>query len=256
MGRVLRRDQINEMVSEMRTKGVLHRIERYQSKFCVEDGMRLIEAFGRAITPNFKLDEFNTWTYTQLVRWLFGDQTMEAQNPTQPRVKVRGVLTNGIYLAGKTGTGKSTALTLLLALAEALKVQISIDNDVRPMAWQEMRTDDVVDEYMRSGTFYKLVSNLGRSVDFKTEQILCLQDLGTEQSECNFKGNRVSPLRSVLEARGDNLATVTLISSNIPLGHEALSDRYGDRVQSRLCGMCNYLTLGGGDRRRPSATEV
>lgn len=218
--------------------------------------MRLIEAFGRAITPNFKLDEFNTWTYTQLVRWLFGDQTMEAQNPTQPREKVRGVLTKGIYLAGKTGTGKSTALTLLLALAEALKVQISIDNDVRPMAWQEVRTDDVVDEYMRSGTFYKLVSKLGRSVDFKTEQILCLQDLGTEQSECNFKGNRVSPLRSVLEARGDNLATVTLISSNIPLGHESLADRYGDRVQSRLCGMCNYLTLGGGDRRRPSATEV
>ena len=256
MGRELTREQINGMVSAMRTKGVLHRIERYKSTFSVEDGMRLIGAFGRAITPTFKLDEFNTWTYTQLVRWLLGDPTMEAQNPTQPRAKVRGVLTKGIYLAGMTGTGKSTALTLLLALAEALKVQISIDNDVRPIAWQEMRTDDVVDEYMRSGTFYKLVSNIGRSVDFKTEQILCLQDLGTEQSECNFMGNRVSPLRSVLEARGDNIATVTLISSNIPLGHEALSDRYGDRAQSRLCGMCNYLTLGGGDRRRPSANEV
>lgn len=256
MGRELTREQINGIVSAMRTNGVLHRIERYQSTFSVEDGMRLIEAFGRAITQTFKLDEFNTWTYKQLVRWLLGDPTMEAQSPTQPRVKVRGVLTKGIYLAGMTGTGKSTALTLLLALAEALKVQISIDNDVRPMAWQEMRTDDVVDEYMRSGTFYKLVSNIGRSVDFKTEQILCLQDLGTEQSECNFMGNRVSPLRSVLEARGDNLATVTLISSNIPIGHEALADRYGDRAQSRLYGMCNYLTLGGGDRRRPSSTEV
>ena len=255
MGRELTREQINGIVSAMRTKGVLHRIERYQSTFSVEDGMRLIEAFGRAITPTFKLDEFNTWTYKQLVRWLLGDPTMEAQSPTQPRVKVRGVLTKGIYLAGMTGTGKSTALTLLLALAEALKVQISIDNDVRPMAWQEMRTDDVVDEYMRSGTFYKLVSNIGRSVDFKTEQILCLQDLGTEQSECNFMGNRVSPLRSVLEARGDNLATVTLISSNIPIGHEALADRYGDRAQSRLYGMCNYLTLGGGDRRMVT-TEV
>lgn len=256
MGRELTREQINGMVSAMRTKGMLHRVARYNMDISTDDGLRVIEALGRDIIPTFRLDVDNRWTYTQLVRWLLGDPTMEAQNPTQPRVKVRGVLTKGIYLAGKTGTGKSTALTLLLALAEALKVQISIDNDVRPMAWQEMRTDDVVDEYMRSGTFYKLVSNLGRSVDFKTEQILCLQDLGTEQSECNFKGNRVSPLRSVLEARGDNLATVTLISSNIPLGHEALSDRYGDRVQSRLCGMCNYLTLGGGDRRRPSATEV
>ena len=256
MGRELTREQINGMVSAMRTKGMLHRVARYKMEISTEDGLRVIEALGRDIIPTFRLDVDNRWTYTQLVRWLLGDPTMEAQNPTQPREKVRGVLTKGIYLAGKTGTGKSTALTLLLALAEAFHVQISIDNDVRPMAWQEMRTDDVVDEYMRSGTFYKLVSNIGRSVDFKTEQILCLQDLGTEQCECNFKGNRVSPLRSVLEARGDNLATVTLISSNIPLGHEALADRYGDRVQSRLCGMCNYLTLGGGDRRRQSATEV
>lgn len=252
----LKRDEINGMVSEMRMKGVLHSIERYKYKLSVDDGMNLIEAFGRAITPKFKLDVDNRWTYTQLVRWLLGDPTMEAQNPTEPREKVRGVLTKGIYLAGMTGTGKSTALKLLLALAEALKVQISIDTDVRPMAWQEMRTDEVVDEYMRSGKFYKLVSNIGRSVDFKTEQILCLQDLGTEQSECNFMGNRVSPVQSVLEARGDNLATVTLISSNIPIGHEALADRYGDRAQSRLFGMCNYLTLGGGDRRRPSATKV
>ena len=86
MGRELTREQINGIVSAMRTKGVLHRIERYQSTFSVEDGMSLIEAFGRAITPTFKLDEFNTWTYKQLVRWLLGDPTMEAQSPTQPRV--------------------------------------------------------------------------------------------------------------------------------------------------------------------------
>ena len=73
MGRELTREQINCMVSAMRTKGVLHRIERYKSTFSVDDGMRLIEAFGRAITPTFRLDEFNTWTYTQLVRWLLGE---------------------------------------------------------------------------------------------------------------------------------------------------------------------------------------
>lgn len=255
MGRVLKRDEINGMVLEMRTKGVLHRIERYKSKFSVDDGMNLIEAFGRAITPKFKLDEFNKWTYTQLVRWLFGDPTMEALNPTQPRAKVRGVLTKGIYLAGRTGTGKSTALTLLAALADAFQVRIVIDNCTRPIAWQEVRTDDVVYEFRRSGTYCKLMSKIGRSVDFRREQILCLQDLGTEPLESNYMGNKTNPVQSVLEARGDDLATLTLISSNIPLGHEALAKGYGDRVQSRLCGMCNYLTIDGGDRRMVT-TEV
>lgn len=255
MGRELTREQINGIVSAMRTKGVLHRIERYQSTFSVEDGMRLIEAFGRAITPTFKLDEFNTWTYKQLVRWLLGDPTMEAQSPKQPRVKVRGVLTKGIYLAGRTGTGKSTALTLLAALADAFQVRIVIDNCTRPIAWQEVRTDDVVDEFRRSGTYCKLMSKIGRSVDFRREQILCLQDLGTEPLESNYMGNKTNPVQSVLEARGDDLATLTLLSSNIPLGHEALVKGYGDRVQSRLCGMCNYLTIDGGDRRMVT-TEV
>lgn len=255
MGRELTREQINGMVSAMRTKGMLHRVARYKMDISTEDGLRVIEALGRDIIPTFRLDVDNRWTYTQLVRWLLGDPTMEAQNPTQPREKVRGVLTKGIYLAGMTGTGKSTALTLLLALAEALDVQISIDNDVRPMAWQEMRTDDVVEEYRRSGTYCKRMSKIGRSVDFRHEQILCLQDLGTEPLESNYMGNKTNPVQSVLEARGDNLATVTLVSSNIPLGHEALVKGYGDRVKSRLCGMCNYLTLGGGDRRMVT-TEV
>lgn len=256
MGRELTREQINGMVSAMRTKGMLHRVARYNMDISTEDGLRVIEALGRDIIPTFRLDVDNRWTYTQLVRWLLGDQTMEAQNPTQPRAKVRGVLTKGIYLAGKTGTGKSTALTLLLALAEALNVQISIDYDVRPMAWQEVRTDDVVDEFRRSGTYCKRMSSIGRSVDFRREQILCLQDLGTEPLESNYMGNKTNPVQSVLEARGDDLATVTLISSNIPLGHEALAKGYGDRVQSRLCGMCNYLTLGGGDRRMVTTKVV
>ena len=256
MGRELTREQINGMVSAMRTKGMLHRVERYNMDISTEDGLRVIEALGRDIIPTFRLDVDNRWTYTQLVRWLLGDQTMEAQNPTQPRAKVRGVLTKGIYLAGKTGTGKSTALTLLLALAEALNVQISIDYDVRPMAWQEVRTDDVVDEFRRSGTYCKRMSRIGRPVDFRHEQILCLQDLGTEPLESNYMGNKTNPVQSVLEARGDDLATVTLISSNIPLGHEALAKGYGDRVQSRLCGMCNYLTLGGGDRRTVTTKVV
>jgi DNA replication protein DnaC len=56
-------------------------------------------------------------------------------------------------------------------------------------------------------------------------------------------------LRQVIEHRGDNPECLTMISSNLPMTHKILADRYGDRVVSRLQEMCNYFELRGKDRR-------
>ncbi len=63
-------------------------------------------------------------------------------------------------------------------------------------------------------------------------------------------GNRLDVLRNVLEYRGDKTDELTLITSNLKINGEALSNRYGDRVASRLREMCNYFEIKGKDRRK------
>ena len=57
-------------------------------------------------------------------------------------------------------------------------------------------------------------------------------------------------LRAILEYRGDRSDQITLISSNIPMEHKMFTDKYGDRVASRMREMCNYFELTGQDRRK------
>jgi DNA replication protein DnaC len=63
-------------------------------------------------------------------------------------------------------------------------------------------------------------------------------------------GNRLQPAQQVIEYRGDAGGVITLFSSNLPMSHTMLVDRYGDRVASRLREMCNYIELNGRDRRK------
>ena len=43
---------------------------------------------------------------------------------------------------------------------------------------------------------------------------------------------------------------ITMVTSNIPMAHEDLRSRYGERATSRMAEMMNYLTLTGRDRRQ------
>ncbi len=65
-----------------------------------------------------------------------------------------------------------------------------------------------------------------------------------------YMGNRLNVLRAILEYRGDRTDKITMISSNLPVQHKAFTDKYGDRVASRMCEMCNYYQLTGIDRRK------
>ena len=79
--------------------------------------------------------------------------------------------------------------------------------------------------------------------------VLCLNDVGSEPAEQMYMGNRVNIIRQILEARGDKTGQFTLITSNYPMLSDQLTAQYGDRVISRLQGMCNYFVLNGKDRR-------
>ena len=79
--------------------------------------------------------------------------------------------------------------------------------------------------------------------------IICIQDLGSEQMESLYMGNRENVIRRMIEYRGDRTDMLTLITSNLPMAHQKLEEKYGDRVVSRLNEMCNYLEIKGKDRR-------
>lgn len=208
---------------------------QYDMKFVLQ----VITKMGKYRTPSFVIDEANRFAYENGVRWLMGDPAMQAIDPVTKQ-PVAGNLTAGLYVAGGTGTGKSYFLDLLNAFAKLYHLQYLDGEDVCGLSWDSYRCDEVCDDYAVNGTLQP----------YKTKRIICLHDFGSEPEESLYMGNRQNVIKQIVECRGDRDNKITLFTSNIPINHELVRKRYGDRVCSRLLSMCNYLTIQGTDRRK------
>lgn len=216
-----------------------HRGTLAPESWSMDEMMDLVSIYGRGVCPGFRIDADNRDLYEQLVLWTVGSPLMRCLDPVTG-ARIQGDPNKGIYIGGMTGRGKSVALKVLRRLHDLnpLACRDRFGNVRLAGSWTERRADEITDAYAIDGSI----------VDLKNEPILCIQDFGSEPQESLYMGNRVAVMRSLLEYRGDT-RWLTFISSNIPMGHEYLRQRYGDRVQSRLRAMCNYLELGGEDRR-------
>lgn len=82
---------------------------------------------------------------------------------------------------------------------------------------------------------------------------MIIDDLGTEESEYLTFGNRRDVMDEFLTARYmvfEKLRIKTHFTTN--MNDEMLMERYGERDYSRLCEMCHFIKMPGGDRRRES----
>jgi len=185
------------------------------------------------------IDGKNRFVYENLVYWLLGDNRMKSYDASGNIIN--GDVTKGIYLAGPTGSGKTIAMEVLNKMAYGLGIKIKVgDQTPIPLKWINVRTDEVVDYFVHNG-----------EVDtYKKATSVCYQDLGVESTEALYMGNRTNVMRMILESRGDRRDKLTLITSNYLLSDGDFTLRYGERVVSRLSQMCNYLVLGGTDRRK------
>jgi DNA replication protein DnaC len=178
--------------------------------------------------------------YENIAKWVVGDPSMRCLNP-ETRMWEKGDLTKGIYLAGRTGCGKTWALEIFAFLASAHNIRYKAYGKDLPLALQDFRADEITTDFLAQGD---------TSLYTEGTKVLVINDLGTEPEETLYMGNRVNVLRQILEKRADNPARLTLITSNIPMGDKAVAARYGDRVASRLRQMCNYIEITGNDKRR------
>jgi len=233
-------EEVAEIISKIKERGLFQSITRLKYlPYKMEMSLQMIEAIGKERRKHFQIDDENRFVYENLIRWVHGDEEMKCLHPATQKI-IPGRLDAGIYIGGQTGTGKSWALEIMAAYCLVDNVQIKIGENMRCLYWQNERTGVICDEYTSAGSFEK----------FKKMAIIGIQDLGAEPAESLYMGNRVPVMSQILEHRGDQTNLITLITSNLPMNSETLSDRYGDRVLSRLSEMCNYFEIRGKDRRK------
>ncbi len=237
MGKI---ENMSVILDRIKKRGLFQGVGRFQYlPFDMELALELVEGIGKDRNPKFRIDDENRFTYENLIKWVHGDPEMKCLNPDTKEI-IPGRLNAGIYIAGNTGSGKSWALEIMAAYTLIYNFQIQVGENKRCLYWSNFRTDTICDEYTSEGTFDR----------YKKMYIIGIQDLGAEPVESMYMGNRINVLKNLMEYRGDFSDQITLITSNLPMNHKVLTDRYGDRVSSRLNEMCNYFEIKGKDRRK------
>lgn len=202
--------------------------------------MDLFERIGKQREPDFTIDKFNKFAFTNIAKWLIGDPTMEALDVTTRQRKL-GDLRKGIFLTGQTGTGKSMLMEIVSQVAKELRLGYWTGSSGHFLYYNCYRSDKITTYFSNTGDIESLTSE---------HRVLCIQDLGSEPAEVNYMGSKVNVLRQIIETRYDDRTKITHFTSNLSLrDKDTITARYGDRVYDRLRGGCNYLEIAGGSRR-------
>lgn len=229
----------------LKIKETDHRFSNFkripQKLYSIEECMQLIEAIGKHREPAFVIDENNQFAYTNFVKWCNADETMQAIHPETGDI-VAGRVEAGIYLGGSTGSGKSLCLDVMQIYCRIMGLEIMYENEKYPLplSWSNHRADEIAYKFTQDGNI----------APFRNYNIIGIQDLGQEPTEVAYMGNKMNCLAKILEFRGDRSDAITLITSNLPSNKPMIVKVYGDRVQSRIFEMCNYLVMKGDDRRK------
>ena len=142
----------------------------------------------------------------------------------------------GVFFLGNTGCGKTRRLRLI-------SEQLLIPMWDSMQLINELRRNDTKDHFIDVCNLPVYGNCSMHHYDF------IIDDLGVEARESNTYGNRRDIMEEVLYERYKCFPrNKTHFSSN--LTEEAIAQSYGERIYSRLCEMCVFITVPGEDRRR------
>jgi len=223
-----------------------------------------LEAYGRHNLPQELRELFRQYSPAELCP----DLAAEASNKMEGALIQRGVgplfknatlgdfppsLTaqipdnQGAYIYGPCGAGKTHLLSACfrrIAERNAIRVNSHGEYELTPIAEYPLMVSipEVLLDVRRT---FKTQSRSDESqiIDAVTSpSFLFLDDIGTEKST----EWALQIIYLILDRRYKGLRQ-TYFSSNLSLGE--LSERLGDRIASRIAGMCRVIQLNGKDRR-------
>ncbi len=142
----------------------------------------------------------------------------------------------GIWIAGGTGTGKTTLMKIFFEVIKELNIEFCFgedNNEVHYKLYPKMTSEKEINNYF------------AKCGEIPQRRSLFIDDVGNDCKKVNYFGNDSLVISDIIYNRYDKLETkqYLFITSNYPLNHPIIKEMYGERTQSRLLAMCEYLEL-------------
>lgn len=180
-------------------------------------------------------DDYTRQLTENLARWYCGEN-----EGLTDKIKLH----KGWLIRGSVGVGKSKLLT---SFCKA--VNIDFADEIKRKQAEAIRlvhSLDVQNAYIEQNT--SLIDNL-KSID-----ILVIDDIGVENSEVLYYGNRLCPFVDLYDKRYRSDLKTILITNLLPKSDDdkgvTLKSKYGDRIYDRIRECCNDFIFEGQSKRK------
>lgn len=195
--------------------------------YSMEVALDVVKRIGRGIDNSFALSPEATQVFTQMIKWFHGDASFV------------GDINKGILIQGPTGTGKTMAMQIMRIYQTIDNIAYFLNGKALKMNFSIIDASLLVSEFMDSG-FSGIETYCRRAT-------LCIDDIGAESNQVKYYGNDCDVVGFVIAERYAR-KLMTFGTTNYKI--ESLTERYGDRIVSRMYSLFNFIVMKGPDFRK------